>query len=143
MKTNRPSQPCIDVQNIGAVLSLRADDPVRIHANECPRCKSLLASYQAFVDAEPTEGSDLERVRGMLDARIRADAARWKPSKAPVRFAAPHLSRTDAEVLSAAAAMKVRQPTGPATPCDGVQVLRFPSSKRAAWVHPSRRYRCP
>ena len=85
MKTNRPSQPCIDVQNIGAVLSLRADDPVRIHANECPRCKSLLASYQSFMDAPPVEGSDLERARATLDARIRADAARWKPSKSPVR----------------------------------------------------------
>ena len=81
----RLSQTCIDVEDIGAVLALPPDDPVRLHVEACPRCKSLVASYRSFVDGKSTEGADLERVRGMLDARIRADASRWKPAKEPAR----------------------------------------------------------
>lgn len=86
MKDYRLSQSCVHVDDIGAVLALPPDDPIRLHSEACPRCKSLLASYVSFLDAESVEGNDLERVRGMLDARIRADAARWKPSKSPVAF---------------------------------------------------------
>jgi hypothetical protein len=85
MSDTRLSQDCIDVRDVATVLALPADDPARRHAETCPRCRSLVASYQAFVTAETVEGSDLERARGMLDARIRADAARWNPAKSPVR----------------------------------------------------------
>lgn len=76
---------CIEAEEAGTVLELPVDDPARAHAETCPRCRSLLASYRAFVEAALAEGSDLERVRGMLDARIRADASRWKPARAPAR----------------------------------------------------------
>jgi hypothetical protein len=82
---NRLSQLCIDVDDIAAVLSLPPDDPVRIHVDACPRCRSLAASYRSFMEAEPVTGADLEKARSMLDARIRADAARWKPAQAPAR----------------------------------------------------------
>ena len=76
---------CIDSERIAAVLELPADHPERVHAETCPRCRSLVASYLAFVDAEPAAGSDLERVRGMLDAHIRAEAAGWQPAQASAR----------------------------------------------------------
>ncbi len=81
----RMDAECIDTREAGMVLELPVDDPVRRHAESCPRCKSLVASYQSFVEAAPVEGSELERARGMLDARIRADASRWKASQAPAR----------------------------------------------------------
>jgi hypothetical protein len=84
-RINAVEAHCIDVQEIGAVLELPADDPRRRHVEMCPRCRSLVASYTSFVEAEPADGSDLERVRGMLDARIRAGASRWKPSRSSVR----------------------------------------------------------
>ena len=76
---------CIDPERIAAVLELPADHPERVHAETCPRCRSLVASYLAFVEAEPAAGSDLERVRRLLDAGIRADAARWNPAPASAR----------------------------------------------------------
>jgi len=76
---------CIDPEGIAAVLELPADHPQRVHAETCPRCRSLVASYRSFIDAEPAEGSDLERARPLLDARIRADAARWRPAQAASR----------------------------------------------------------
>ena len=76
---------CIDAREAGMVLELPADDPVRRHAESCPRCKSLVASYQSFMEASPVEGAELERVRGLLDARIRADASRWQPARSAVR----------------------------------------------------------
>jgi hypothetical protein len=82
---NRVDAHCIEVTEIAAVLDLPAGDPVRRHVETCPRCRSLVASYQSFVEAAPVAGADLERVRGMLDARIRADASHWKPAIAPAR----------------------------------------------------------
>lgn len=76
---------CIEPESIAAVLELPAGHPQRVHAETCPRCRSLVASYQSFVEAKPVAGADLERARGKLDARIRADAARWEPAKTPAR----------------------------------------------------------
>lgn len=76
---------CIEPESIAAVLELPSGDPQRVHAETCPRCRSLVASYQSFVEAQPVAGADLERARGKLDARIRADAAQWKPAKTPAR----------------------------------------------------------
>jgi hypothetical protein len=82
---DRLDPECVDVTEIATVLELPADHPRRRHAESCTRCRSLMASYVSFVEAGPVEGADLERVRGMLDARIRADASRWRPSRAPAR----------------------------------------------------------
>ena len=108
---------CIDSERIAAVLELPADHPERVHAETCPRCRSLVASYLAFVDAEPADGSDLERVRGRLDAQIRADAARWNPAPAPARSVSWHrffrpapLIATSLIVIAAGAFWMSRQP---------------------------------
>lgn len=85
IRDDRVSADCIDARETGMVLELSVDSPVRRHAESCPRCKSLVASYQSFMEAAPVEGADLERARGLLDARIRADASRWKPLGAPAR----------------------------------------------------------
>src|SRR5262245_38534440 len=66
-----------------------------------------------------------------------------EPSKVRLRFAAPHQSETAAAALFLAMATKVQQPTDPAAPRDATPVSRFPSSKRAGWVHPSPQYRHP
>jgi hypothetical protein len=85
MKEHSVSERCIEVHEIGMALDLPIDDPVRRHAETCPRCRSLLASYLSFIATEPADGPGLERVRRLLDARIRADAARWKPRQSSVR----------------------------------------------------------
>ena len=53
MRDNRLSADCIDVEEIGGVLELPAGHPSRRHAESCPRCRSLAASYVSFVAAEP------------------------------------------------------------------------------------------
>lgn len=68
---------CIDIERIGSVLDLAEDHPTRRHTRDCPRCRSLLVSYQTFLRAEPTEGSGIERGRASLDATIRARAGRF------------------------------------------------------------------
>lgn len=76
---------CIEAEQIGNVLEFPDDHPVRMHAETCPRCRSLVASYRSFMDAGPVEGADIGRARDMLDKRIRAGASRWKPAMAPGR----------------------------------------------------------
>lgn len=68
---------CIDVEHIAEVAGLPDDHPQRRHVQSCPRCRSLVASYRAFLKAEPLPGSGVERARAVLDERIRADAERW------------------------------------------------------------------
>jgi hypothetical protein len=74
---------CIDVEQIGEVAALPEDHPQRRHAQSCPRCRSLVASYQDFLRAEAVAGSGVEKARAVLDARIRADAQRWAGARAP------------------------------------------------------------
>lgn len=76
---------CIEAEQIGDVLEFPDDHPVRRHADTCPRCRSLVASYRSFMDAGPVEGSDVGRARDALDKRIRAAASHWKPAMAPGR----------------------------------------------------------
>jgi len=71
---------CIDVERIGEIVDFPANHPERQHAETCPRCRSLVESYRAFMNAEAAPDSGLEKARGVLDARIRQDAERWTPS---------------------------------------------------------------
>lgn len=71
---------CIDVERIGEVAELPDHHPDRRHAETCPRCRSLVESYRAFMKAESAEGSGVEKARAVLDARIRKEAERWVPS---------------------------------------------------------------
>ena len=74
---------CIDVERIGEVVDLPAEDPRRRHADTCPRCHSLVATYLEFMKAEPVAGSGVEKVRAGLDAHIRAGAERFAPASTP------------------------------------------------------------
>ena len=68
---------CIDVERIGDVVSLPEDHPQQRHAQTCPRCRSLVASYREFLKAEPVANSGIAEARAVLDERIRGDAERW------------------------------------------------------------------
>jgi hypothetical protein len=65
---------CVGVDQIGAVLELPEDNPVRRHVERCPRCASVLAAYLAFVEAQPAAGADTAdaeaRLMGFLRDRI-------------------------------------------------------------------------
>jgi hypothetical protein len=76
---------CVDVERIGSVLEYPADHPVRRHTEECPRCRSLVQSYQAFLEASPAPGAGVTEARPRLDAAIRrgADAAFPAQARAP------------------------------------------------------------
>lgn len=52
------TEKCIDIENIAEVLDLPVDDLRRRHLEECPRCSSILHSFQAFLKAEGVPGSD-------------------------------------------------------------------------------------
>ena len=75
--------PCIDTERIAAVIELPQDHPERLHADTCPRCRSLADSYRSFIATETVQGSGLGEARGALDAHIRSEGARWMPG-APV-----------------------------------------------------------
>lgn len=72
---------CIDVKRIGELIDLPADHPDRRHADVCPRCRSLLDSYLAFMQAEGVAGSGVERARKTLDLGIREGAEKWIPAQ--------------------------------------------------------------
>lgn len=72
---------CIDVKRIGEIVDLAADHPERLHADSCPRCRSLVESYLAFMKAEVVAGSGVEKARKSLDRRIREDAEKWSPAE--------------------------------------------------------------
>jgi hypothetical protein len=61
---------CIDIERIGEVVDLPANDPLRQHVEDCPRCRNLLRSYQKFLRAEPVAGFDSAAARRRLDALI-------------------------------------------------------------------------
>lgn len=72
----------IDVERVAEIAGLPPDHPDRRHAETCPRCRSLVASYQLFMAAEPAAGDGTERAEKILEARIREGAERWIPAQA-------------------------------------------------------------
>jgi len=53
------SNECVSVERIAEVLELPAGNALRRHVEQCPRCSSLLTSYQAFIVADPSVGANL------------------------------------------------------------------------------------
>ena len=72
---------CIDVKRIGELVDLPADHPERRHADSCPRCRSLVESYLAFMQAEAVAGSGVEKARTSFDVRIREGSEKWIPAE--------------------------------------------------------------
>jgi hypothetical protein len=52
------SNECVSVERIAEVLELPAGDVLSRHVEQCPRCSSLLTSYQAFIVADPPAGAN-------------------------------------------------------------------------------------
>lgn len=57
------SQDCIQPEDIGRVLQLPESDARVAHARECPKCRSLLLSYQAFLQVAEDEAPAGANVR--------------------------------------------------------------------------------
>lgn len=49
---------CFRIEGLEEVASLPTEDPRRSHLDRCPRCRTRLASYRAFVDGAMPEGAD-------------------------------------------------------------------------------------
>jgi hypothetical protein len=61
---------CVDVEHIGNVIEYPDDHPVRRHVAACPRCRTLVENYRAFMRAETTADAGLDRARAELDEAI-------------------------------------------------------------------------
>jgi hypothetical protein len=83
---------CVDVEHIGNVLEYPEDHPVRVHATTCPRCRTLVENYRAFMGAETTADAGLERARADLDATIASLGRRTHPGTARVDPGVKHMS---------------------------------------------------
>lgn len=64
---------CVGVEQIGSILELAEQDPKRRHAESCPRCSALLASYQDFMKAEPGPGSNPQGASAHLQKVLREE----------------------------------------------------------------------
>lgn len=65
------SEKCISPVETGGLLTASADDPRWDHVAECPSCRSLVASYQAFMNGNPDlADGDAD---GELDRRLAAE----------------------------------------------------------------------
>ncbi|HEX5130940.1 MAG TPA: hypothetical protein VFX92_00485 [Candidatus Krumholzibacteria bacterium] len=71
---------CIAAEQIGELAALAPDHPLRVHAGACPRCRSLLLEYHAFVAADPSPEAALDDARDPLDAAIYEGARRLAPA---------------------------------------------------------------
>lgn len=72
-------QKCIDIENLAEILELPDDDPRRRHLEECPRCSSILLSFQAFLEAEKVPGSDPVDAETRLGEFIKASIDKQSP----------------------------------------------------------------
>ena len=77
---------CVDVERLGNVLEYPADHPVRAHVETCPRCRTLLENYRAFLSAEAIPEADLAGARSRLDAALRARASAETPAQPQTPF---------------------------------------------------------
>lgn len=82
------SPNCIDVERIADVETAPEGHPLRQHVAECPRCQSLWLEYQAFMKADVTNASHIDKARRALEGRIRARA-----TASGARDVAPRTSR--------------------------------------------------
>jgi hypothetical protein len=109
---------CIPVEALGTLEALSPDDPMRRHADVCPRCSAALAAYREFVlaDAPPDADVDdadrrlasfiserIERVEKVHHARFRVSPFRWAVAAAIMvagaAIIAQQMDSSDGEVL--------------------------------------------
>jgi hypothetical protein len=77
------SPNCIDIERIAELSVLPESHELRRHADECPRCRSLLLSYRSFMEASATPGADVVSARRALEATIRSHARDPFPAAMP------------------------------------------------------------
>jgi hypothetical protein len=128
------AERCLQVESLGGVLAAPADDPRRLHLEQCPRCRARLAAYLEFM--APTESparDELAGARARLEAALAAETGadagpvagdrdrpgfwhgllRWmtRPALRPVWGAAAALL-----IVLVAREMRPPEPSGPAAP---------------------------
>ena len=109
---------CIPMEALGTLDALSPDDPMRRHAETCPRCSAAMTAYREFLRAESPRGADVhdadrrlarfitERVEGVAQtqsARFRWPVMRWAVAAAVVvvgaTIVAKQMDRSDGTVL--------------------------------------------
>jgi hypothetical protein len=104
---------CIPIEALGALEALSPDDPIRRHADQCPRCSAALTAYREFLRAEAPRDADVNdadrRLASFISERIegveKVHHARFRVS--PLRWAVA------AAVMVAGAAIIARQMDSP------------------------------
>jgi len=66
------SHTCISVERISDVFELVGSEPMRAELERCPRCRTLLHSYAAFLRAEDIPDAGLTAARSRLNATVEA-----------------------------------------------------------------------
>ncbi|HEU4929692.1 MAG TPA: hypothetical protein VFU38_07660 [Candidatus Krumholzibacteria bacterium] len=109
---------CIPIEALGTLDALSPDDPVRRHAEACPRCSAALAAYREFLRADSPRGANIadadrrlarfinDRVEGVEKVhhgRFRLPTFRWAVAVAAVivgaTVIAKQMDRSDRVVL--------------------------------------------
>ena len=109
---------CIPIEALGTLETLSPDDPMRRHADVCPRCNAAMTAYREFLRAEAPRGANVadadrhlarfigERVEGVEvapPARFRWPNLRWAVAAAVVvvgaSLIAKQMDRGDGVVL--------------------------------------------
>jgi len=75
---------CIPVEEMGRIAGLSPEDPRRRHAETCPRCSALLATYAAFLRGENVPHADPDEAERRLrewaeTSLLRGDRAAVSP----------------------------------------------------------------
>ncbi len=70
-------QDCIPIERFEEILALPPRDPMRLHLDDCPRCRARMTAFRAFLDPEPIpEGARVDDARRVLTAVIAREASR-------------------------------------------------------------------
>ncbi len=66
---------CIHPEDFGAVDGLPADDPIRVHLSECPRCQARWKAYRSFLEdaSSPARSRAEADAEAALGAVVRAE----------------------------------------------------------------------
>lgn len=92
------SDKCFDVDQLEMLLQLPIDDPRRLHLEECPRCRSLLVSYQAFLDPpDEPEGAYLQDAHLRLRTALRREILGEAPGEETEETSAEEWERPEKE----------------------------------------------
>ena len=101
---------CIPLEALGTLEALSPDDPIRRHAEACPRCSAALAAYREFVRADSPRGADVadadRRLASFISERVEGVE---KLHRARFRLATPFRWAVAAAVMVAGAAIIAKQ----------------------------------